>query len=339
VGALTSWVPLAIGALLAAGLTPVARRWLIRSNLVDLPGARRSHDVPTPRGGGVAVVIAIVLASLLAANGAWWPGLLVVSGLAVLGWADDRRELRAAFRLVVQVLLVGLGLWLVGPVESVAVLGRELTLAWLWTALAGVAMVWLINLHNFMDGSDGLAAAQGIWSGLVFGMLMLAGGLAAPGAFALALAGAFAGFLLWNRPPARIFMGDVGSMALGGGIAMLALIGAVSGVVSIWLSLIVTSLFVVDATLTLGLRVARGERWYTAHRQHAYQRLIVAGWSHGGVLGLYAAVNLLLVLPAAWIAIVFPLLEAAIAAVLVALLTAGWWVIQSATTMENQRHE
>lgn len=338
-GATMVWAVPAMAMLAAAVATPLARRWLMWRNLVDLPGERRSHQAPTPRGGGLAVVIAMTVALMLTGGGAWWPGLLVVGMLAMLGWIDDHHELRAALRLVVQVLIAVIGLWLVGTVESVAILSLSVEIPWLWTLLAAVAMVWLINLHNFMDGSDGLAAMQGLWSGLVFGLLMLAGDLLAPALFAFAMAGGFAGFLLWNRPPARIFMGDVGSMALGGSVAMLALVGAATDTVSIWLSIIVTSLFVVDATLTLGRRVVSGERWYTAHRQHAYQRLIVAGWSHGQVLALYAAINLLLVLPAVWIAIMFPLWEAVIAAALVALLAVGWGVIQSATTTENEGHE
>jgi Fuc2NAc and GlcNAc transferase len=333
------WLSLPLALALAATLTPLLRSWLLRCNLVDLPGERRSHDVPTPRGGGLAIAVAILLALLLAPVGAWWPGVSVLGVLALLGWLDDRVELPPSLRLAVQAATAVLGLSWLGPVVSVPLFGHLVDLPWLWTPLAGIAVVWLINLHNFMDGSDGLAAMQGVWSGLAFAVIMWMNGLVGPASFGFAMAGGFAGFLLWNRPPARIFMGDVGSMVLGGGVAMLALVGAVSGVVSVWLSLIVTSVFVVDATATLARRVMRGERWYTAHRQHAYQRLIVAGWSHGQVLALYAATNLLLVMPAAWTVIANPDLGAVIAIGLIVLLAGGWWMIQSATTTENQWHE
>ncbi len=333
------WLSLPVAFILATVLTPLLRRWLLRFNLVDLPGERRSHTAPTPRGGGLAIAVAFLIAVLLAGDPLWWPGVFAVSVLAMLGWLDDRAELHPAVRLAVQSAVAVLGLWWLGPVATVVVLDYSLHWPWLWTPLAGVAVVWLINLHNFMDGSDGLAAMQGAWSGLSFAVIMLMNDLTGPASFALAMAGGFAGFLVWNRPPARIFMGDVGSMVLGGGVAMLALVGAASGAVSVWVSLILTSVFVVDATATLALRVSRGERWYTAHRQHAYQRLIVAGSSHGQVLALYAATNLLLVMPAAWAAVVYPGLGAGIAIGLIVLLAGGWWVIQSATVTENQGHE
>ncbi len=338
-GLLPGWLSLPVAFILACALTPLLRHWLLRKNLVDLPGDRRSHTVPTPRGGGLAIAVALLLAVILAGDPPWWPGLLAVAVLAVLGGLDDRAELHPGVRLVVQSAVALFGLWWFGPVTLVAVVEHAFHWPWLWTPLAGIAVVWLINLHNFMDGSDGLAAMQGVWSGLGFAAVMWLHDQAAAATFALAMAGGFAGFLLWNRPPARIFMGDVGSMVLGGSVAMLALFGAVSGAVSVWGSLILTSVFVVDATATLARRVGRGERWYTAHRQHAYQRLIVAGWSHGQVLALYAVTNLLLVMPAAWAAVAYPELGAVIAIGLIVLLAGGWWVIQSATTTENQRHE
>ncbi len=333
------WLALPLALLLAAVLTPMLRSWLLRCDLVDLPGERRSHDAPTPRGGGLAIVAAILLAAFLAPVAVWWPAVAVVGVLAVLGWFDDRSELPPSLRLAVQAVAAVLGLAWVGPVETVSIFGDAFHLPWLWTPLAGIAVVWLINLHNFMDGADGLAAMQGVWSGLAYALIMWTSGLEALASFALAMAGGFAGFLFWNRPRARIFMGDVGSLVLGGGVAMLALAGAVSGAASVWLSLILTSVFVVDATATLARRVVRGEQWYTAHRQHAYQRLIVAGWSHAQVLGLYVAANLLLVMPAAWAAIVYPDLGAVIAIGLIVLLAGGWWIIQSATRTENQWHE
>ncbi|QOC21648.1 glycosyl transferase [Wenzhouxiangella sp. AB-CW3] len=315
------------------------RAWLIGRRLVDLPGERRSHDQPTPRGGGLAVVVAVALVLVLISPHTWWPGLIVMLVLAALGWSDDRSELSASLRLAVQFVAAALGLWLLGGIVNVELLGRAFQWPWLWTPLAAMAVVWLVNLHNFMDGSDGLAAMQGVWSCAVLGMALLCGGQVGPGGFGLVLAGGFAGFLVWNRPPARIFMGDVGSLALGGGVGLLALAGAATGAVSIWFSLIVTAVFVVDATATLAMRVVHGKRWYTAHRQHAYQRLIVAGWSHGRVLGLYAATNLIVVAPAAWLAIRYPVVDVVIALGVVILLAGAWWVIQSATRTEKQGHE
>ncbi len=331
------WAVALIAALITGLLTPFLRDWLIRRNLVDLPGARRSHSVPTPRGGGMAVVSAVIVANLVSGL-PWWPGLFLLLILGILGWVEDWHELSPLPRLAVQAVIAVLALWLIGPVTSVWIFGWMIHLPWFWTLLSGIAIVWLINLHNFMDGSDGLAAMQGFWSGLAMAGLMLRAELFIHAVFALALAGGYAGFLFWNRPPARIFMGDSGSMALGGGVALLALAGAASGEVSIWVSLIVTSLFVVDATATLARRVINGEQWYNAHRQHAYQRLIAAGWGHGSVLVLYGAINLGLVLPVTLLAIAHPQLEAMLAFILVGLLLGGWWVIQIATNRENRLH-
>lgn len=336
-GVMPIWIVPAVAFALAGGVTPLLRRWLIRQNLLDLPGERRSHTSPTPRGGGLAIIAAIGVAVILSPL-VWWSGLVLMVLLGVLGWVEDGHDLSPMARLAVQAMVAVLALWLIGGVASVDLAGYTIHRPWLWTLLSGVAMIWLINLHNFMDGSDGLAAMQGVWSGLAFGVLMLRGELFAPAVFALAMSGAFAGFLLWNRPPASIFMGDSGSMVLGGSVAALALIGAASGAVSVWVSLIIASLFVVDATATLLARVIQGERWYTAHRQHAYQRLIQAGWSHGRVLALYGAINLGVVLPIALLATLHPRLEVVFAFVLVGLLGGGWWVIQSASKTESPRH-
>jgi Fuc2NAc and GlcNAc transferase len=186
-----------------------------------------------------------------------------------------------------------------------------------------------------MDGSDGLAALQGIWTGLVMGSLMFIHQAPVPALLGFTLAGACLGFLWWNRPPAQLFMGDTGSVTVGGLIALLALIGASEGSVSVWLSLIVCSVFVVDATATLLRRAGRGARWYTPHREHLYQRLIAGGWSHVRVLVLYGLVNLLVVLPVVLLATRFPAWEMTLALALTGFLAAGWTLAQAATTKEN----
>lgn len=339
--ALSAWPALAVAAAFSLLLTPLLGKWLSRRGLVDQPGARRSHDAPTPRGGGLATMAAILAALALAPLpiSHWWPAAIFVVGLGLLGWFDDVRDRHPMVRLGIQVVLTGGAVWLVGGVGAVTFLGVPVALPLLWSVLAWIAVIWLTNLHNFMDGADGLAAMQGVWSGLMLGGLLLTSGQDTAGTLGLALAGAMAGFLVWNRPPARIFMGDAGSMALGAAVAFMALVGAASGTVSIWLSFIVTSVFVVDATATLVMRVGRGQRWYTPHRQHAYQRLIAVGWGHGRVLLLYALINGLIVLPTALIAAAYPELDVVLAAMLALVLSGGWWIVQSATTTESEQHE
>lgn len=313
------------------------RSWLLARELVDRPGQRRSHHRPTPRGGGLAMAGGIGIALVLGAGRAddVGPVLLLVAALAALGWADDVRDLPVRVRLLCQASIALLMLVVVGPVTTVTVADAALAWPWLWSLLGVVAVVWLINLHNFMDGSDGLAAMQGAWSGLALGLLLSESGLQTLALTGFVLAGACLGFLWWNHPPARLFMGDTGSVSVGGLIALLALGGAAHGGVSIWLSLIVCSLFVVDATATLVRRVVRGARWYTAHREHAYQVLIAGGWSHARVLMLYALVNALVVLPVLLLAIRFPAREMVLALGLIAVLAVAWGVVQATATKER----
>lgn len=333
------WLLFAAAAVMSAVLTAPVRLWLLRQRLLDLPESRRSHLAPTPRGGGLAIVATMVLAWLL------WPGALAgwrepmagVFVMAAVGWFDDRHQLPARLRFVAQ-LFVACGLLAaVGGLQMVEVFGWRLEVPWLWTALGVIGVVWLINLYNFMDGSDGMAAGQGLWAGLVTAVLFELGGEPVLAAFALTAGGAWGGFLFWNRPPAGIFMGDVGSLALGVTVAACAVMGASTGAISIWVSFMISSLFVVDATATLVARVARGERWYTAHRQHAYQRLLDLGWSHGQVLGLYLLINVLVVLPVIAAATRWPQLDTLLAAGLAVVLALGWRVVQSAVTVDNDK--
>lgn len=335
----SGWLLMALAALLSAGLAWPLRHWLLRQRLLDRPEARRSHAAPTPRGGGLAIVAGLTLA-WLAWPGLWpagWPVVFLVLAMAAVGWREDRRELSPARRLLLQAVATAALLLLVGGIDSVAVFGHPVSAVWLWSLLGGIAVVWLINLYNFMDGSDGLAAGQGVWAGLVSAGLFHAAGEHGLALLAMAGAGAWAGFLVWNRPPARIFMGDSGSLALGGLVGAMAVFGAATGAISIWSSFMISSLFVVDATATLVARVGRGERWYTAHRQHAYQRLLDLGFSHGRVMGGYMLVNVLVVLPLVAVASGRPGLDTALAVGLAATLLGAWWAVQRTAKTNNDK--
>lgn len=322
-------------ALLAAICTALAtaplRQWLIARKVLDWPDQRRSHDHPTPRGGGLAMACGLLLALGAAVV---WQGvplfpLLFLAVLSFLGWLDDLYQVPIRLRLLVMFGCALSLVWGLGPITAIDGLGQIGQFTWLWSALGLIAVIWLINLHNFMDGSDGLAALQGLWSAAVLGALLCAGQACGLGLVGVAVAGACLGFLLWNLPPARIFMGDSGSLMLGGAIGLLAYAGAATGLVSIWLSLIVCALFVVDATATLLRRGLLEGQWYTPHRVHAYQKLMRVGWSHGQVLLLYAALNVLLVGPALALALYRPDWAWAIALTLVMLLGTAWFVVQS----------
>ncbi len=257
--------------------------------ILDVPNERSLHDNPKPRGGGVAMLIAIYAALALAVGlfltearqTLVWVGAACLM-VAVVSFLDDRHTMPVAYRIAAHVAAafllfrVGLGL------ESVGLPGVEWTLP---VAIAGAAsllyVVWMINLYNFMDGMDGLAAGMAV---LGFGTYAALGAMAGDVAFALTnavVAASAGGFLVFNFPPARIFMGDVGSSALGLSAAAFSLWGVQRGVFSFWLALLVFLPFMADATVTLFRRLLRRERFWEPHRSHYYQRLVRGlGWTH-----------------------------------------------------------
>jgi UDP-N-acetylmuramyl pentapeptide phosphotransferase/UDP-N-acetylglucosamine-1-phosphate transferase len=268
---------LAITACATAWLLP----WLIARQLVDAPNARSSHTTPKPRGAGPAIVLGIIIACLV-----FGPvdtrslGLgLAALVLCALGFLDDRRSLSARLRLLVQAMITAALVALIPPDMQIA---RDYLPFWLERGLIWLSWIWIINLTNFMDGIDGICGVQ---------MVSVGGGIALAGSvlwgadgltiWAAALAGSGLGFLIWNWPPSRLFMGDSGSLPL----------GLISGALSIELALrgyaptaiLLNGLFWSDATLTLLRRVVKGEPIWQAHRSHTYQRL-AAGLGTPGAL-------------------------------------------------------
>jgi len=302
------WLALsfAVSFVLAALAIVYARRL----GVIDHPGQRRSHSVPTPRGGGVGVVVCALLSLTVAPlwNAAFSPQWRLAAGVAVLavvGWIDDHRPLPAWLRFPVQIGAVAIWLapliaQLVAPQEGARPL--EITSSELLALVSLLAFValWSINLHNFMDGINGLLALQAIFVLAVlawFGMR----DAAATRAFTLATwAAAIAGFLPWNFPRARIFMGDVGSGAIGLLIAVAIMWQTSSGRIAAATGLIAVSAFLTDATCTLLSRMLRGRRWYSAHREHLYQWMTRTGMSHARVVTWYMSWNLLVAAPVLW---------------------------------------
>ena len=284
-------VPLA--AALSAGLIlrlfPLLQRYALAR-----PNARSSHTVPTPQGGGIAVVTALVTISglfLAAPEIGGRPDWIWLAGgtlaLAGLGAVDDIRPLPAAARLIVQAVAVGLLVWHLD--------GRLLPGAPLWfeRGLAVVAGLWFVNLTNFMDGLDWMIAAEIVPVAGALLLLGLAGLLPPlPALVAACLLGAVLGFAPFNRPVARLFLGDVGSLPIGLVTAWLLWHLAVAGGLAAALLLPLT--FLADASLTLAGRAARGERIWEAHRGHYYQRATVNGLTVPGVVGRVFGVNLTL---------------------------------------------
>jgi len=293
--------------LLSAGLTLLVLRRARASGLVDVPNTRSSHRRPTPTGGGIAIVVAATtglaalgLMALLDAQllAAACGGVIV----AAAGLIDDRRRLSARARLTVHVLAAVWALTLLGGVHALQI-GHSL---WMPRAfgyvLGALAVIWSINLFNFMDGIDGIAAAQSIFMTCAAALLGALAGTGEPLVTAnLVFAAACAGFVLWNWPPARIFMGDVGSGYIGYMLAVLALAEARTSALAPWIWLTLGGVFFVDATVTLTRRFLRGERVYEAHRSHAYQTLARRWHSHGRTTLGVTLVNLLWLLPCAWL--------------------------------------
>lgn len=282
--------------LTSAALAGLIRRYALRHALLDLPNERSAHSAPTPRGGGLAVVLVVLLAvAALAGGGRLSPAVATALGgggvVAVAGWLDDRRGLPAPVRLAAHAAAAAWALYWLGGLPSLTLgtgtadLGRA---GWL---VGTLAIVWGINLYNFMDGIDGLAGGVAVTVGLISAGLLIE---RAPALALVALlaSAAAAGFLVWNWPPARLFLGDVGSGFLGFLFATLAVASERSRALPAVLWLLLLGPFVADATLTLLRRMWRGDRWYAAHRSHAYQRATQAGWSHRRVTTAVLGVNL-----------------------------------------------
>jgi UDP-N-acetylmuramyl pentapeptide phosphotransferase/UDP-N-acetylglucosamine-1-phosphate transferase len=291
--------------------------WLRKKQILDHPNERSSHSQPTPRGGGLAVTPVVLAVWLgLVAIGAALPGsLMAILGaglLLALSWLDDRRGgLPARLRLAVHLLACGLALTALP--DTVLVFNGALPL-WADRAIALLAWVWFVNLTNFMDGIDGITGVQTACVGLGLALLGATTG-AAPQA--LVLAAAAAGFLFWNWHPAKLFLGDSGSVPLGFLTGWLLIDLAGHGHLAA--ALILPLYYLADASLTLGRRLLRGEKVWQAHRQHFYQQAVRGGASHGQVARLILIADLGLVVLAV-LSMAAPLPALVLAALVVAAL-------------------
>ncbi|MDT8408643.1 MAG: glycosyltransferase family 4 protein [Wenzhouxiangellaceae bacterium] len=334
----SNWLIVVLAFPATVALTMLVRRYSLHAGLIDQPGERRSHDRPVARGGGLAIAMTLLLA---------WPFLQLSSPLlaafligvvvtAAMGFVDDHRPLPVRWRLPFQALLAVVTVLCVGPVDAIGVAGTSVSLVWLWTPMAIVALVWMMNLFNFMDGSDGLAATQAIFSSALFAAAFFYAGENELGWLAVLCVSACAGFLVWNWPRALVFLGDAGSLLLGWILGFLALAGTLTESVSVWLSFIIVSPFVVDATATLLWRLGRRQQWYNPHRDHAYQCLIRSGWSHQRVLLGLIAINSLLVLPGVALIIWQAWTDILVAMVLVIAQVGVWRLTRFVETKEHE---
>lgn len=281
--------------LLGVGLL---RRVLLRMAMLDHPGQRRLHQVPVARGGGLAMVIAAMVPMLGASASMQRTDLLWLNGglllAAGIGWWDDRRSLAIAPRLFVHALAglsVCVSMWHIGLVSA----ETFLSVRWLLPVVV-LGVLASINLHNFIDGANGMLGLQSLFV-LALLFVLTWGGDPALTLAILCSAGAVLGFLPWNFPQARVFMGDVGSAALGYLLASLTLWAWAGGAITLIEALLLHSLVLIDGFCTLGFRIVSGRRWWRAHREHFYQWLVRTGRSHAQVALLVQMWNLLVVAP------------------------------------------
>jgi Fuc2NAc and GlcNAc transferase len=310
------WVTIAASFIATLAGTLALRRWLIAASMMDIPNERSSHATPVPRGGGVVFVAAILAVIALAVGRGAMPAsdLAAAAGIAAvaaIGFLDDRRSVGAAPRLAVHMTGGAAAIWAatqgLRADGAMAIAPDAAGIAAYWPVgvvlLLALASAWCVNLVNFMDGIDGMAAFGGaLVLASAAGMALCSESPAPTGLVAatLAIAAAVAGFGLVNMSRWRIFMGDAGSGALGLAIAWSLASLAAQGALDPLAAIALPAVLVSDATATLAVRIVRGEHPARAHRTHAYQRLVRAGWTHRSVTAAFAAAQLVLAVPVAW---------------------------------------
>jgi UDP-N-acetylmuramyl pentapeptide phosphotransferase/UDP-N-acetylglucosamine-1-phosphate transferase len=287
-------------------LVGVLRRFLISRQIVDLPGQRRLHSVPVARGGGLAMVAAAMLTMLFVSLAAENTKLVLFNGglllVAIIGWQDDRRGLGIALRLLVH-MLAGIAVWALllqlGFLDDLP-LGLRMASAF----PIAISVLASINLHNFIDGAHGMLSLQSLFVLIVLTVLTVLSLDADPALTAAMLCclGSVFGFLPWNFPNARVFMGDAGSGALGYMLAAFTFWMWAAGTITLVEALLLHSLVLIDGLCTLGFRMGSGRRWWRGHREHLYQWLVRTGRTHTQVVVRVQLWNLLVVVPlVAWL--------------------------------------
>ncbi|MCU7938291.1 MAG: glycosyltransferase family 4 protein [gamma proteobacterium symbiont of Bathyaustriella thionipta] len=300
---------------LSLGLTYVVRLLALKKNIIDTPNERSSHTNPTPRGGGLAIVISFYLVVMVfflqgRLEDSVFIGLMGLLSIAVIGFIDDHDHIPARYRLLVHFAAAAWACFWFGIIPWNHH-DNLLIMIGLW-GISLFYLVWLLNLYNFMDGIDGIASieAMTVIGSAVLLLLFDSVQLVVEGAqvystglpieLLMALIVILLGFLIWNWPPAKIFMGDVGSAFLGILIAGFSLITANNGSLDFLIWIILLAVFITDATYTLMVRLFRGDKIYEAHRSHTYQ-ILSRRFGHKRVTLGVLVINLFWLLPLAWL--------------------------------------
>jgi len=278
--------------LLSFTLTYFIKEYAIKKSLVAAVNERSSHTVPTPHGGGIAIVTTwfigiIYLFFINQIDSTLFYTLMLGVIISIVSFLDDIYELSPKIRLIAQTVVSIVSLYILGGLESIYLFIFYIDNHIFTNIFAFFMIIWFINLYNFLDGINGYAGSEAVF-------LALAGFVLFGGGHFLILAVAVLGFLYWNFGKAKIFMGDVGSTLLGYNVAVFTIYYTNQEETNFWIWITLFGIFWFDATITLIKRKLNGEKLSQAHKKHAYQRLTQAGWSHFKVTNYSIVLNLLL---------------------------------------------
>ena len=309
-----SLIALPLGFVSTVLLTYVLMRAGRRKGVLDIPNERSSHTAPVPRGGGLAIIIIFFVFLYVYPSAVdrpigvpVWKSLLLGGAIiAVIGIFDDLRHISARWRFLVHLLAAVVALSLLSALPDIPIFGFSLDLGMFGYVFFAISLVWFVNLFNFMDGIDGIAGVEAITVLGSAALILFVQDQVAWLTLLSYLAVCVAGFLVWNWPPAKVFMGDVCSGFLGFTLGLLAVVTSVETTLNVWVWVILCGVFLVDATTTLIRRIGRGETWYEAHRSHAYQILSRRFGSHWKVSVSVLVVNIAWLLPLGLLAAEYP---------------------------------
>lgn len=288
-------------------LTDFILRYSLHKNLIDIPNERSSHTLPTPRGGGLSIVVIFLFSiTFIDTISRDLFFALIGSGLIIslIGFWDDHTHIAAKWRLLAHFTATFWILYWLGGIAEFHLFNYNINLGFIGLVLVAFLLVWLLNLFNFMDGIDGIAASEAIFvssAGALFSWLY---GLEGLSFISLLLAASTFGFLILNWPPAKIFMGDAGSAFLGLMLGVIAYATVLEGV-SVWIWIILFGVFLVDSGVTLTRRMLKGEKWYEAHCSHAYQHA-AKKMGHKKVTVVTIMINVFWLFPLAYISYLKP---------------------------------
>lgn len=297
--------------LCALGLTSVVIFFANKLQLIDVPISRSAHKQPTPAGGGISLVLTYLIAIIyLSSTGelsfSMLSALLAALPVAIVGLTDDFVTLDIRWRLPIQIIAAVWVVYSLGTIPPIGIGPITIQLSAMLDFLAVVALVWMLNLFNFMDGIDGIAASELIFVNLVTLVILLLDYNHVLVVLCCVNIGAAGGFLVWNWNPARVFMGDVGSNFAGFMTGVLALLTIHANIMSVWTWFLLLGVFIIDASYTLSRRVMQGKRWFEGHSCHGYQILARKLNSHAKVTIAVTVTNVIWLAPLALLTLRLP---------------------------------